>query len=162
MCGHTFFKKCLYPHLLVKGETPVESPSNPPRVEGKGESFAMPSGSEKRKLSEAITVRVSAEEIEVIRRMADAKRLSVSGFLRHLLFPDWQIPKQSKKPEPHYALYSETMIQLGRLGSNVNQIARQLNRGRSPESEQIEWVQKEFSQLKSALMHALNLEEIDV
>lgn len=85
------------------------------------------SGSEKRKLGETITVRVSKADKDEFKRRAERAGLSASGLFKQACL-DKPEPRKIRFAPYDRRLAGQCLGQLGKLGGNVNQIAFALNR----------------------------------
>jgi len=93
----------------------------------------MSSGSEKRQRRDRVTIRFGDDELALLTEAADRAGLSVSGYARRLLV-DAKPLRASRRPPIEKQLLAKTLGELGKIGSNVNQIARTLNAGGRPSS----------------------------
>lgn len=89
---------------------------------------AKTSGSEKRQRAQLVGVRFSEQERAELIRRADACGVGLSTFLRMQAL-DVPPPRASRKPPVDRAAVAQLLAQIGKLGSNVNQIAHHLNAG---------------------------------
>ncbi len=80
------------------------------------------SASDKR--TERIEVRLTPEEKQAMKSMADAAGMSASSFLRASAIGDGYEP-----PQVNAKQLNELLHQIKKLGTNMNQIAYRLNRG---------------------------------
>lgn len=88
-------------------------------------------GSEKRQRSAAIGVRLTSEERAELDRRADAAGLTASAYLRACGLGDAG-PRAARKPPVAKQEMVRILGQLGKIGSNLNQLARAVNRGADP------------------------------
>jgi hypothetical protein len=118
------------------------------------------SQSEKRKLDHAIRLRVSKSEHEQLQKRAEHASLSVSAYLRMQVFHDvWRPPRSSKRPSPDKAMYSKLVGELGAVGNNLNQLARQANMGKWPEEERIDLALQGLSHMYAELYRLLDMDK---
>lgn len=73
-------------------------------------------------MSKKIEIRVKEHELDAIKQLADASRLSVSELTRRALM-NIKIEPVQPIPEINRAVY----VELSKIGVNLNQIARSLN-----------------------------------
>jgi hypothetical protein len=66
------------------------------------------------------------------------------------------IPRQSRRPHVNQQLLCQALAQLGKVGSNLNQIARHLNSGGSVVEPEVAAVLAELRTARDALMGALS------
>lgn len=88
-------------------------------------------GSEKRKRGTSIGVRMTPEERAEVDRRADAAGLSVAAYLRACALGDAG-PRATRKPPVAKQEMVRILGQLGKIGSNLNQLARAVNMGADP------------------------------
>lgn len=72
-------------------------------------------------------IRLTLDEKKKLTEMAKEHGLSISDFVRVTIIRSQPIMPKAK---PDRALFIRTLAELGKVGSNVNQIAHQLNRER--------------------------------
>lgn len=86
------------------------------------------SGSETRQRTVSVAVRLTeAEHAELLRR-ADEVGLSVASFVRVQVL-DVPPPRAARRPPIDRTMAAQVLGQLGRIGSNINQIAHAFNAG---------------------------------
>ncbi len=96
-------------------------------------------GSDKRQRGKIIASRCLDEEFTAIAAKADKAGLAVGAFMRAAALGDTGPRAQRRPPIDHKAL-RQYLGQFGRLGNNINQIARALNSGEKaklPELQQL-------------------------
>jgi hypothetical protein len=86
----------------------------------------MASGSEKRQRNKRLTVRLTAEEFNQIAAKADKAGLGSAALLRAAALGSAGPRAQRRPPADHVAL-RQLLGHVGRIGNNINQIARALN-----------------------------------
>ena len=84
-------------------------------------------------------VRVTQAELHSLQEQAEAVRLSPSEFIRQRVLSGRITP-------PRSPAQASLIAELNRVGVNLNQIARQLNRGRSPDPHHLDHVLHELTQ----------------
>ena len=89
------------------------------------------SGSETRQRTKAVRVRCTDGEHAQLSIAADRVGLTVCSFMRMRCL-DTPGPRAVRRPPVERAALSQVLAQLGKCGSNLNQIARALNRGDGP------------------------------
>ena len=94
-----------------------------------------------------LRLRVNAAELAVIQEKANEMHLPVSGWLRHAALSR-QLPQ---RPVP--AVNRETYAELGRIGSNINQMVKQAHQGRiAVATEPLEELEELLRKTKLALL----------
>jgi hypothetical protein len=83
-------------------------------------------GSETRKRSELVQIRYTPEEHAQLDAAATAAELTLSAYIRHLTVGA-PPPIKSRPPSLSIKLAAKHLAELGKCGSNLNQIARRLN-----------------------------------
>lgn len=86
----------------------------------------MASGSEKRQRNKRLSIRFTVEEFNQIAAKADKAGLGVAAFMRAATLGDAGPRAQRRPPADHVAL-RQLIGHAGRIGNNINQIARALN-----------------------------------
>lgn len=86
------------------------------------------SGSEQRERGERITFRCTAAEAEAIRAAAERAGLTVGSYVRSRVLAA-PTTRAVRTPQADRVVLAQTLGQLGKVGSNLNQIAYHLNRG---------------------------------
>jgi hypothetical protein len=117
------------------------------------------SGSEKRERQEGIRLRVNEAEKADIQARAEKAGLSVSGYLRAVAFgSDTHQPRAARRPPAEKATLAKLLGELGKIGSNLNQIAHRLNQGRDLEPAFLNEICAELRETNRALLDALGKE----
>ena len=135
-----------------------------PRQAGKGGDGApgethMSGGSNKRKRTKFVIARLSDEEHAAISALADKSGLSPGAMVRQTLLHI--APHTSmRRPSVDTKLLAKVLAELGKIGSNINQIAYHLNAGRPGDVMEgsIEAALNELLEWRMALMQALGYE----
>lgn len=86
--------------------------------------------SEKRQATELISFRVKPDELAALKAAASSRDLSVSAFVRRSAFKSADMPActyEAKQPKSQLRDTARILGELGRVGNNVNQIAKALN-----------------------------------
>jgi hypothetical protein len=86
------------------------------------------SGSEKRQRTVSVAIRFTEAEHADLLRRADEVGLSVASFVRVQTL-DVPPPRAARRPPIDRTVAAQVLGQLGRIGSNINQIARHFNAG---------------------------------
>jgi len=88
----------------------------------------MASGSDKRQRGEIVAVRLTKDERDTLDALASRSGLAAGAFMRAAAFGDAGPRAQRRPPIDHVAL-RQMLGQWGRIGNNLNQIAKHLNAG---------------------------------
>lgn len=86
----------------------------------------MASGSDKRQRDETVTVRLTKDERAALDALSSRSGLTAGAFMRAAAFGDAGPRAQRRPPADHKAL-RQLLGECGRVGNNLNQIARGLN-----------------------------------
>lgn len=110
------------------------------------------SGSEKRQRSRILTVRLTPQEVATVRQKAQEHGQTVGALLRanllHVRLRHSRIDQQA---------VARLLGQLGKIGSNINQLAKHANAGRYQESS-IELALRDLAELRIVCLQALGQE----
>src|SRR5262245_53262563 len=86
------------------------------------------SGSNKRKRSHQSLIRWTDEEFSTIAEKADKAGLAVAAFMRAAVLGS-PGPRAKRRPPADHKALRQILGHLGRIGNNINQIAKSLNAG---------------------------------
>lgn len=113
------------------------------------------SGSETRQRDRIYTVRFTQKEAAIVRRKAIEHGQSVAALVRSSLLHIRLQPSRIDRQE-----VARLLAELGKIGSNVNQIAYHLNAGRPPERvrDSIELAMRDLAELRIACLQAIGME----
>lgn len=106
------------------------------------------------------TVWFTPEQDEYVRLQADAGDLSLSEYLRSMAL-DASPVRQRPRPNIDRQLCAALLAELGKVGSNVNQIARTGNQMGVLHSEDLKILRRlssDIGDMRDALMQALGVE----
>lgn len=112
------------------------------------------SGTEKRQRNKVLQVRLTDAEFAQIEAMADRAELTPASFARSILL-DAPAPRAKRRPAVDTAQVAKMLGELGKIGSNINQIAHQINAGTGTSSHAIESALRDLSEIRTACMEAL-------
>ena len=117
--------------------------------------MARRSGSEKRQRTGIITMRINPEEAATIRRIAQTRDQSVSALRRSAL-----LHSRPRASRIEVQAVARLLGQLGKIGSNINQIAFHLNAGRPGDRVEgsLEEALRDLSELRLVCLQALGKE----
>lgn len=117
------------------------------------------SGSQKRDRAARVILFANAREKAEIEARAEKAGLSVSGYLRALAFgEETPQPRAARRPPVEKETLSRFLAELGKIGSNINQIARRLNQGKDFDAAPFVEIYAELREVNRALLEALGRE----
>lgn len=87
------------------------------------------SASQTRQRAQVLQVRLSPDERATVAAGAQAAGLSLSGYARQTLLGQPKPRTRQAAPSPDVQALARLLGQLGRVGGNLNQLARQANQG---------------------------------
>lgn len=111
-------------------------------------------GSDKRRRIRQSLVRWTDEEFNAIAAKADKAGLAVAAFMRAATLGDAGPRAQRRPPADHKAL-RQILGELGRVGNNLNQIARALNAGELARLPELKEVLRACLAIRDAIFEAL-------
>jgi len=114
----------------------------------------MTHGSEKRARNKHLTIRLTPEERALIEAAADRAGLTAGSYARNVLMGA-PTPRQVRRPPVERAELARLLAELGRIGSNVNQIARALNTGFEADGAALYGARADLLAMRNAVLTAL-------
>ena len=117
------------------------------------------SGSETRKASARVTIRLTPEEDQQLNEWANDSGLGPCSYVRAKVFTGPPLRAVRKPPIERQAL-AQLLAQLGRLNGNVYQISRAANFGEKHEPELLAMALKQITELRNAVLGALGREAV--
>ncbi len=114
----------------------------------------MSSGTEKRVRSRILPVRLSDDERAVIEAAAERAGLAAGSYARQTLLGA-PAPRQVRRPPVERRELARLLGELGKLGGNLNQLARAANSGTVLDTVEIEAALKGLPALRDAVLAAL-------
>ena len=114
----------------------------------------MSSGSDKRQRTKRHTDRYTTAEFNAIAAKADRAGLSFSAFVRASLLGDAGPRAQRRPPADHVAL-RQLLGHVGRIGNNINQIARALNAQETAKLDDLPEALTAYLDIRKAIFEAL-------
>ena len=115
---------------------------------------AAKSGSENRQRGGQIAFRVTDEERAIIEAAADAAELTVGSFVRAKILKKI-VTKEVRRPSIDREILGRALGMLGKVGSNINQIAKHLNSGGNVPNAEIAKALNDVSFLKEQILKAI-------
>lgn len=119
----------------------------------------MASGSDKRQRGETVTVRLSKDERDALDALASRSGLAAGAFMRAAAFGDAGPRAQRRPPVDHRAL-RQLLGECGRVGNNLNQIARRLNEGGGANIPELKAALAAYLDIRAAILRALTMDTI--
>lgn len=116
----------------------------------------MASGSNKRQRGKTVTVRLSDDEHAALDALASRSGMAAGAFMRAAAFGEAGPRAQRRPPADHKAL-RQILGELGRIGNNINQIARRLNTGEKAHLPSLEQALAAYVQIRDAIFRALGM-----
>jgi len=115
--------------------------------------------SDKRKRTKFVIARLSDDEHSAITALADKRGMSPGALIRQTLL---KVPPgpSVRRPTADTRLLAKALAELGKIGSNINQIAYHLNAGRPGDRIEggLDDALRELLEWRTALMQALGYE----
>jgi hypothetical protein len=120
----------------------------------------MSSGSQKRRTTAQIKVNCTPDQKAAIADKADATGYSPAAICLNALL-NTPLPAR-RRPSVNTELLAKTLGELGKIGSNINQIAHHLNAGRPGDRVEgsLEAALADLLEWRGALMQALGYERV--
>ena len=112
--------------------------------------------SETRKRQYRVTVRLTEAEATELNKRADDASLTLAGYIRFTVF-DTPPPPQSRRPPVNRKKLGKLLGAIGRIGNNVNQLAKVANAGSWPESKSLQKACDDIRWIRHKLMEALGI-----
>ena len=120
----------------------------------------MASGSDKRQRGETVTVRLTRDERDALDALASRSGLAAGAFMRAAAFGDAGPRAQRRPPIDHIAL-RQLLGEWGRIGNNLNQIAKHLNTGGPVNIPELKEALAGHPDIRLAILRALAMGTIE-
>lgn len=117
----------------------------------------MASGTERRKRNRRLTARFNDQEADAIEAMADRTGQTVGSLLRQTLLNVPPPRRSLRRPQVEVQAVARLLGELGKIGSNINQLAKYSNMGRWQEGS-IQSALRDLAELRLACLQALGHE----
>lgn len=111
-------------------------------------------GTEKRQRTRLKAVRFTPDELAALEGAAERAGMSVGAYMRSVLLAA-PVPRQSRRPPVEKRALAQLLGHIGKLGSNVNQIAHYGNLGRLIEDRHLAEASADIAEMRRAVMDAL-------
>lgn len=115
----------------------------------------MASGSETRQRNKRCSVRFTNDEFNRIAARADQSGFGVAAFLRACALDGDAGPRAQRRPPADHKALREILGHIGRVGNNLNQIARSLNSGETANLADLEEALGAYLEIRNAIFEAL-------
>lgn len=115
------------------------------------------SGSEKRQRTRVYSIRFTDTERTRAQTLCDKTGFSLSALIRHALF-NTPPPRAARRPTINEKRVAQLLGELGKIGSNINQLTRQANAG-NYQTEAIDEAMLTLMEIRSTCMEALGREK---
>jgi hypothetical protein len=110
--------------------------------------------SETRQKGRVVPFRVSPDEYTELTRLAEREGLSLGSYVRSRSL-EKPTTRAVRRPVVEEAVLSKLVAQLGRIGNNLNQIARGIHFGERFTQEEIQTALAQHRQILAAVIEAL-------
>lgn len=117
-----------------------------------------PKKSEKRQRTEVIFARVTPDEKAAVMARADRAGMATAAFMRALAIGE-PGPRARRRPTADHVAIRQLLGELGRIGNNINQIARAVNSGQLPELPELREALAAYLHLRDEIFVALGREK---
>lgn len=112
--------------------------------------------SKSKKRPAPVGVRVTPDERTELAIRASALRLTVSGYIKFVVFNS-PPPRRSRRPPPNADELSRLLRAVGSIGANINRCALIANMGSWPESQRLQSACDDIQWMRHRLMLALGM-----
>ncbi|MGZ3218572.1 plasmid mobilization protein [Paracoccus sp. T5] len=113
------------------------------------------SGTETRQRSKLLQIRVTPDELAEIVAQADRAQLTPASYARSVLLSA-PAPRARRRPSIEAEAMGRLLGELGKVGSNLNQIAHHMNAGRNEVSPAaMEAALSEVADIRAAILEAM-------
>lgn len=113
--------------------------------------------SDKRQRTEVLFARVTPEEKSAVVARADRAGMATAAFMRALALGD-PGPRARRTPPVNHIALRQIVADLGRIGNNLNQLARGMNMGEAPEVAELREAAQSLMDARNAIFEALGKE----
>jgi hypothetical protein len=114
------------------------------------------SGSDKRLRDHTVTVRLNDGEREKLNELSSRSGLALGAFMRAAAFGD-SGPRAQRRPPADHAALRQILGHCGRIGNNLNQIAKHLNAGGQANMRELKEALAIYREIRNAIMAALGM-----
>lgn len=114
----------------------------------------MASGTGKRKRTKGVFVRLTEEELAAVSGKADRAGYPLATLFRQAALGE-PGPRARRRPPADHKALRQLLGECGRIGNNINQIARHLNTGDQPVIPELQEALRAYHDIRTAIMRAL-------
>jgi hypothetical protein len=100
------------------------------------------------------------DEFNAIAAKADNAGMTRAAWSRNVMLGAAG-PRAQRRPHPDKKLLIQILGQIGRVGGNINQIARNLNEGGQPQIPELKQAIKAYMDIRNAIYEALGMSASD-
>jgi hypothetical protein len=118
----------------------------------------MSSGSEKRIRNNLISIRLTENEYHSVASLAQAAELANADYVRSVVLTKRPI-RAFRRSSVDQILLAKALGELGKIGSNINQIAHVMNASGRDRPALLDRALTELSEVRDSLLRALNIRE---
>jgi hypothetical protein len=115
----------------------------------------MASGSDKRQRNRLGSFRLSDDEFNRIAAKADRSGLTFGAYMRAAALDGDAGPRAQRRPPADHRALREILGHVGRIGNNLNQIARSLNSGDAVNIPELREALGAYLKIRNAILDAL-------
>jgi hypothetical protein len=139
----------------LQGGVPPLTPEAALRLQKIGDFFMK---KKERKESKIIGVRVGILDYAELEQRAGEKNLTVPSYIRDkVLAGQSYVEARTSSPSLDLEILAQILGQLGKIGSNVNQIAKRLNEGGGVGLERMVAAHKDLVLIKEEILNAIKI-----
>ncbi len=118
------------------------------------------SGTDKRQRGVTVTVRLTSEERARLETLSSRAGLAAGAFMRAAAFGETG-PRAQRRPTADHTVLRQLLGELGRVGNNLNQIARSVNSGQDIDLPELQEAVTAYLDIRNAIYRALGKDPTD-
>lgn len=113
-------------------------------------------GRPSKNLSKRITVRLTPEEHQRLQVDADVAAVEISTLARAQIV-NAAIPRRARRKSADHQMLARVLTQLGRVGGNINQMAKVANATKDAAAlRNVNWLKEEIARIRELVREALS------
>ena len=115
--------------------------------------------SEARQRQRRFQVRILEEEYTDLKALAEREGLTIGSYIRHVAIEkplEKKTTRAKRRPTIEVQALSKLISDIGRVGNNVNQIARGINQGDTPLAADIREALASLREISQRAIHLMN------